>query len=108
TELGQNTVRAQTQTISDATFKLAAAMFEAAARLDPTEPRYPRLQADALLQAREPEAAIKALSAYLALRGNDDRFAQIQFAELVAARYEVLDERLAYLKDKVANNQVPP
>ena len=104
TELGQNSVRMQN--VVDATFRMSAVLFEASARLNPADPRYPRLQADALLQARDPEGALKALRSYLGLVP-DDQFAQIQFAELIANRFESLDQRLAYLRDAVGNDRVP-
>ena len=104
-ELAQNTTRGQNPV--DATFRMAAVLFEAAGRLDPTDPRYPHLQAEAMIQARDPVGALKALRAYLALRP-DDQFAMVQFAELVTSSFESLDKRLAYLRDKVADQRIAP
>lgn len=107
------------RTITTAHFKMAGALLEAAVKLDPTEPRYSRLWADAMLQvlantsARDPQAAvaatngaIKALNAYV-LYEPEDKPALIQLTDLHANAFETIDKRLDYLRDWVDDTRLP-
>ncbi len=86
--------------IGEPHWRQSAALFEACSRLEPAEPRYPRLQGEALLQARDLDGAIEALSAVRRL-DPQDQFVQTQLIDLYLARMEGADQRIAYVRDLV-------
>ena len=86
-------------------WKMAGAMLQGAVKLKPTEPRFSRLWADAMLQARDPETALKALNAYVSVEP-DDKPALIQLLDLHANAYETIDKRLDYLRDWVDDTRL--
>jgi hypothetical protein len=92
--------------LTPAHYRLAGALLEGAVKLQPNEPRYSRLWADAMLQIRNKELALKALGAYIAVEP-DDRQAMIQLADLHAGSYETIDKRLEYLRDWVDDARLP-
>lgn len=103
-EFGRAALR--TSNVSVANFRLAAAMMEAANKLDPREPRYPRLWADAALQASDAASALRALKAYTAL-APDDKSALIQLADLYTRSFETADAKLGYLQGVVEVKALP-
>src|SRR2546429_9164486 len=60
-QFAQATLANPSHPITEVNFKEASALLEAAARLNPQEPRYFRLLAEADLQAHNPDAALEAL-----------------------------------------------
>lgn len=91
--------------LTAAHWKMAGAMLQGAVKLQPNEPRYSRLWADAMLQARDPETALKALNAYVRIEP-DDKPALIQLLDLHANTYETIDKRLDYLRDWVDDTRL--
>jgi len=83
------------------------ALLQAAARLNPTEPRFARLLADAEMNAGDQDAAIQAIQAYLKLNPSDT-FAQTQLVELYLAQQQGVSKKLDYLKAVVDKASVPP
>ncbi|HEX4793410.1 MAG TPA: tetratricopeptide repeat protein [Humisphaera sp.] len=85
----------------------AQAMLRAAMRLDPAEPRYPRLLAEACDNAGDVDGEIAAWSAYRRLLP-DDRVAQSRVIELYVGKMQTADARLAYLKDLLTKPSLAP
>lgn len=81
-------------------FRLAAALLEAAHKLNPKEPRIARLWADAALQAGDSDLSLRAIKAYLAIVP-DDKPALIQMADLYARKYQTVDAKVTYLQSVV-------
>lgn len=75
-------------------------LFAAAARLNPGEPRFARLLADAQLNAGDKSAAIQSLLAYIALN-RADTFAQTQLVDLYLAQKQGVEKKLDYLRQVV-------
>jgi tetratricopeptide (TPR) repeat protein len=92
-----------------AAFRQSAALLEAAQRLAPREPRFPRLRTLALEQVGDTDGAIEALSDYRKLEGGDT-VAQVHLIDLYASRLETLDAKVKYLTGLVNNPkvQLPP
>jgi tetratricopeptide (TPR) repeat protein len=82
-----------------------AGYLRAAAASDPTEPRYLRLLADAMLQVRDAEGALEALSKLRRLRPQDQR-AQLDVIDLYVGRMQTVQEKVDYLKDVAARDTV--
>src|SRR5258706_12798907 len=85
---------------------MAGALREAANKLNPTEPRYPRLWNDAMLRAQDTAGALKALKAYIAIDG-EDRPALVQSTDLYAAGFETVDQRLECLPGWADGSRLP-
>jgi tetratricopeptide (TPR) repeat protein len=83
------------------------ALLQAAARLNPTEPRYLRLLYQAYLQSNDPDGAIAAMQAYLTLVP-DDQFAQVKLINLYVSKMQTVDSILAYLHGVVTKTALPP
>ncbi|MGA2229539.1 MAG: hypothetical protein ABSH22_01320 [Tepidisphaeraceae bacterium] len=83
-----------------------AALLEAAARINPTEPRYLRLLYQVRLQNDDPDGAIAALTAYLTLVPSD-QFAQAKLINLYVSKMQTTDAILAYLHGVVAKTALP-
>ncbi|MDB5295249.1 MAG: hypothetical protein JWO31_1232, partial [Phycisphaerales bacterium] len=79
-----------------AAWRQAIVYLTAASRLDPGEPRYPRLRSDALSQLGDADGSAKALEEYLELVKNDD-VARLRLIEYYAARMQTTDGRLKYI-----------
>jgi len=80
-----------------AAWRRAAALLEAAHRLAPTEPYFPRLQALALTQIGDVDGAIATIKSFRQIAPGD-RVAQIQLIDLYAARLQTVDAKLDYLQ----------
>ena len=85
----------------------AAALIEAATRLNPNEERFARLLADACLSAGDGPAALAALNNYRRLAPGDVH-AQIQSIQLYAAGMNTSEQQVAYLSSLVDKTQVSP
>lgn len=93
-EMAQNRLRAPV--VTEPMWRQSAALLQAARELNPSDPRFPRLQLDVALKTNNLELAIEALNAYRKLMPQD-RVAQIQLIDLHVARMETADAKLAYL-----------
>lgn len=82
------------------------ALLAAAHKLDPSEPRYPRLLAEACTYAGDTNGAIDALKAFRQLDPSDQG-AQVRLIDLYTSRFPVAEKRLAYLKDVIDAKTVP-
>jgi hypothetical protein len=102
-QLGQSIVA--TRAITPETLDQSIALLRGALRLNPDEPRFARLLAEAALQDGDTDVA---LEAYRALTKIDphDRVAQMRVIELYAAQMETADARLAYLEKVAAADTV--
>jgi hypothetical protein len=95
--------------INDTTLSEASALLEAACKLDPTDPRYGRLRAEACLSLRDEEGAIAALNAYTKTgEGSVDQVAQCQLIDLYSAKMESADSKMDYFKTLLANSAISP
>lgn len=102
-EIAQNNLRAGQ--ITPPLWRLSAALLEAAGRLDPDQPRYPRLAAEAMLQVGDVDGAITTLNAYRKLQP-DDQLPQIQLIDLYISRMETADAKIAYLSNLLGKSAI--
>jgi tetratricopeptide (TPR) repeat protein len=88
--------------------ELDAALYRAACKLDPTEPRFARALADVLLQLNDVPGATVALKSYMALDPSDQT-AQVQYIDLCLAspQMQSLDQRLTYLRYLLKKRMIP-
>jgi tetratricopeptide (TPR) repeat protein len=93
-EMAQDTLRQPV--ITEAMWRQAAALLDAAHELDKADPRYLRLQFEIALKVNNLDKAIAALSEYRRLVPDDLR-AQTQLIDLYVSRMEKVDDKLAYL-----------
>lgn len=100
----QQSLHAHTPT--PAAWRQAMALLSAANRLDPREPRYPQLMAEAALNAGDSESAVAGLKAYRVLMPGDQS-AQVKLIDLYTGRFQVAEKRLAYLTSVLENPTVP-
>ncbi len=82
---------------SPASLRQAAALAEAAGRLDPTDPAYPRTLADLRLQEGDAAGTIAALQSLRQIQP-DNQVAGIQTIDLQAGTYETAEKRQGYLR----------
>lgn len=105
-EMGQNVLRAPT--ITEASWMQSAALLQAACRLNPDEPRFPRLLADALLQLHDIDGAIDALNGYRDILRRkklpDSPAVQARVIDLYLSRMETADRKLKYLQ-RISDDQ---
>jgi tetratricopeptide (TPR) repeat protein len=90
-------------------FKQAAALIMAAMRLDPFEPRYPRMLYEAMLQLRDADGALKALKAYrqeTTQQAADDQLAMVNYIDLSARAVETAEGRLEFYR-KFIDSKAP-
>jgi tetratricopeptide (TPR) repeat protein len=92
--------------IVDSTLRQATALLEAATRLNPREPRFQRLLADAYLEIGDVGHAVDVLAEYRKLQPNDQA-AQVQIIDLFTGQMEAADERLRYLRDLAETQALP-
>jgi tetratricopeptide (TPR) repeat protein len=90
-----------------ASWRQVVALLTAAHRLDPTDPRYPQLLAEACTYAGDSDGAINALKSFRQLAPGDQG-AQITLIDLYTSRFPVAEKRLAYLNDVIGAKSVPP
>jgi tetratricopeptide (TPR) repeat protein len=91
----------------DSAWKRSAALLEAAGRLSPTEPRFPRLAAMVKLHLDDVDGAIAAVRAYRQIVPSDRR-AQGQLIDLYTARMETVDAKVNYLRGLVDKQDLAP
>ncbi len=103
-DLASQTVRSGG--LGEPAFRESSVLLEAAGRVNPQEPRYPRLQASAAAQLQDLDGQIGAWLAYRKLVP-DDREAQQELIDLYAAKIETADGKLAYLRALLDKAQVP-
>src|SRR5438093_1920160 len=96
-----------TRAIGDITLREAAALLEAACKLDPTDPRYPHLRAEACLSLGDRDGALEALKQAGLIDGSDQG-AQTQIIDLYAARMESADAKIKYFQGLIAAERVAP
>ena len=87
-------------------WRRSAAILEAASRLDPQEPRFPRLRTLALAHIGDTDGAIASIKAYRKLAPGD-RLAQVQLIRLYASKLETLDAKADYLKTLLDKQDIP-
>lgn len=90
-----------------AAYQRSAALLEAAHRLDPSQPRFPRLRMLALMHVNDVDGAIGSLKEYRTIRP-DDRNAQAQLVDLYASRMETVDQKIKYLTGLLGLANIPP
>jgi hypothetical protein len=93
--------------MDDASVKQSAALIEAATRLDPNQPRYLRLLADAKQQLHDVPGEIAAWSAYRKLAPND-RVAQVRLIDLYTQQLQTADAQEKYLGSLLDREGIPP
>lgn len=89
-------VGVSTRAITSETLRQSIALLKAALRLNPDEPRFARLLAEAALQAGDTDAAIEAYKTIARLDPND-RVAYIRLIDLHCGKMQTADARLKYL-----------
>jgi tetratricopeptide (TPR) repeat protein len=104
-ELAQ--ARLREANVTEPMWRQAAALLQAAAKMTPRDPRFPRLLVEARLKVGDPEGAIAALTAYRKV-DPADRVAQIQLIDLYAEQMQTADARLEYLRDLLGRESIPP
>jgi tetratricopeptide (TPR) repeat protein len=96
-------------------FKEAAALLMDACKLDPAEPRYPKMLYEAMLQIGDSDGALEALKAYRAIdlpgrseqeQPRNDQLAMINYIDLSARRIETAEERFDFYK-KLLDSRAP-
>ena len=90
----------------DGVWRRSAALLDASSRLDPSEPRFPRLRVLVMQHLGDNEAAITALVAYRKL-APADKIAQEQLIHLYARKLETVDAKLAYLEGLLDKENIP-
>ncbi|MDB5331529.1 MAG: hypothetical protein JWP03_2680 [Phycisphaerales bacterium] len=81
-------------------------LYEAAMKMNPQDPRYPRFLAEIRQQLGDVSGEIAAWTAYRRILPSD-RVAQLQIIELYYSRIETADAKLAYLKDLLTKPSLP-
>jgi tetratricopeptide (TPR) repeat protein len=95
--------------MTPAALKMSAALYRAAVKLDPNEPRFSRSLIDNLLQMGDEAAAMNVLTEYRKLVP-DDQSAQVQAMDLYlrSAELQSNDQRLAYLRTILYSKRISP
>jgi hypothetical protein len=103
--LAQETLRQKV--VVPAHFKQSAALLMAAMKLDPKEPRYPRMLYEAMAQMQDFDGALAAIKAYREVSRNypnvrpstlQDQWAMVKYIDLSARKLETAEERLDFYK----------
>lgn len=95
----------QQKQVDPAHFSACAAMLKAAAKLNPNDPRYPRLLVEAYLANGDTDGAIAALKMYRQV-APDDLGAQLQLIQLNLGKMETADAKIAYANQILAAGNV--
>jgi tetratricopeptide (TPR) repeat protein len=82
------------------------ALYQAARRLNPTEPRWARYLGDVAVEAGDADTAVDAYKALLALDPSH-RGAQVRLIDVYVSRMETADAKVAYLRDLLGKNALP-
>ena len=91
---------------TDASIRGAIVLNQAAARLNPSEPRYHRTLVNLHLQRGDTKSALASLSALRSLLPGDQT-AQIQFVDLTVAGMETAEQKQQYLQKVLESSSVP-
>jgi tetratricopeptide (TPR) repeat protein len=104
--LAQETLRQKTVVAPH--FRQAAALIMAAMRLDPDEPRYPKMLYEAMLQLRDTDGALRALKTYrgTSQQAADDQLAMVNYIDLAARAIETAEGRADYYR-KFLDSRAP-
>jgi tetratricopeptide (TPR) repeat protein len=104
--LAQETLRQKNVVLPH--FRQAAALITAAMRLDPVEPRYPKMLYEAMLQLRDADGALKALKAYRGTtqQAADDQLAMVNYIDLSARAVETAEGRMDFYQ-KFIDSRAP-
>lgn len=94
-QLGQQSVA--TRAITPETLRQSMALLKAAMKLNPDEPRFARLLAEAALQAGDVDVAYEAYKAIDRIEKGNDRVAQIRLMDLHTGKLQTADARIEYL-----------
>jgi tetratricopeptide (TPR) repeat protein len=97
----------RSQPPSNAVWRYAASLLQAATRLAPNEPRYSRFLIEAAGRAGDEETVLRTLESYRKLVPNDEH-AQAQLIDLYLARMQSADDRVKYLQAIIDSRQIPP
>ena len=95
----------RSQPPSNALWRYTTSLLQAATRLAPDEPRYPRLLIEAAGRAGDEEVVVKALEKYRKLVPTDEH-AQAQLIDLYLRRMQSADDRVKYLRRSSTSPQV--
>jgi hypothetical protein len=113
--LAQGAMRAKE--ITPAQFKEAAALLMAAMKLDPDEPRYPRMLYEAMLQLHDNQGALNAIKAFrsISLPGRadfeqpvNDQLMMVNYIDLTASMKQTAEDRLNFYKSILDTNAPDP
>ena len=103
-ELAQSRLREAN--VTEPMWRQAAALLQAASKVNPRDPRFPRLLVEARLKVGDTDGAIAALTAYRKV-DPADRVAQIQLIDLYAGQMQTADAQLEYLRDLLGRESIP-
>lgn len=113
--LAQDTLRGKE--MGPAQFKEAAALLMAAMKLDPDEPRYPRMLYEAMLQLHDNQGALNAIKAFrsISLAGRadfeqpvNDQLMMVNYIDLTAGTKQTAEDRLNFYKSMLDTNAPDP
>ncbi len=101
----------QVSKVGPGNLKMAAALLEAAQRMDPTEPRYPRQLVDVLAGIRDDANAnqerMVAAQAFRKLQP-EDRPIQLTIVDLYLSQIQAAEKKEAYLNDLLGRMEIHP
>lgn len=93
--------------VTDDHFRQAEALLRAACKLNPAEPRFSRLLADAAMQLNDTDTAVAALELYTKARPTD-QWAKLQLIDLFLSQMQTSEKRLEYLTGQIVDNAALP
>jgi hypothetical protein len=111
--LAQDTLRQKV--VLPSHFKEAAALLMAACKLDPNEPRYPRMLFEAMLQIGDSAGALEAIKDYRAIdvphlpeqeQPRNDQLAMVNYIDLSARQIQTAEGRFDYYK-QILDSRAP-
>ena len=97
----------RSQPPSNAVWRYATSLLQAANRLAPEEPRFARFLIEAAGRAGDQDTVLRTLEAYRKLEPND-HYAQAQLIDAYLAKMQISEARVAYLKNIIESAQVAP
>jgi tetratricopeptide (TPR) repeat protein len=104
-DLGTGLLRQKHVTAAD--YDACAALLKAAARLNPSDPRYPQLLVEDCLAEGDTDGAIEALNMYRRIKP-DDLGAQVELIQLNLSKMETADAKLKYTQQILGATKVSP
>lgn len=88
-------------------FHQVSALLQGAMRMNPYEPRYPLLLAEAFTRQGDMDGAVQAWIDYRKLLPND-QVAQVRIIDLYLARLQTADAKIKYINELIARNDLAP